>query len=93
MVSLEMMVVRSEAVLDASVDAETVLMSISTGQYMTLKATSRAIWSRIEHPVSVRDLCADLATAYQAPLETVEADTRAFLDHLAAQGMIELRAA
>lgn len=43
MVSLDMMVVRSDTVLDASVDAETVLMSIDTGQYMALKETSRAI--------------------------------------------------
>lgn len=93
MVSLDMMVVRSDTVLDASVDAETVLMSIDTGQYMALKETSRAIWSRIGNPVSVRDLCADLATAYQTPIERVEADTLAFLDHLEAQGMIELRAA
>lgn len=42
--------------------------------------------------MSVRDLCADLATAYQTPIERVEADTLAFLDHLEAQGMIELRA-
>ncbi|RYG87558.1 MAG: PqqD family protein [Alphaproteobacteria bacterium] len=91
MVGLETVVVRSAAILDASVGGETVLMSVETGQYYTLKVTSRAIWERLREPVRVRDLCADLANAYQAPLDTVESDTLAFLNHLEAQNMIEHR--
>lgn len=93
MVSLETVVVRSGAVLDASVDSETVLMNIETGKYFTLQDTSRAIWLRLERPLSVGDLCADLAAAYQAPLQAVEADTLAFLDYLEAHKMIERRTA
>ncbi len=91
MVGLETVVVRSAAILDASVGGETVLMSVETGQYYTLKVTSRAIWERLGEPVRVRDLCADLANAYQAPLDTVERDTLAFLNYLEAQNMIEHR--
>ncbi len=91
MVGLETVVVRSAAILDASVGEETVLMSVETGQYYTLKVTSRAIWERLREPVRVRDLCADLANAYEAPLDTVERDTLAFLNHLEAQNMIEHR--
>ncbi len=89
MVGLETVVVRSAAILDASVGGETVLMSVETGQYYTLKVTSRAIWQRLREPVRVRDLCADLANAYQAPRDTVESDTLAFLNYLEAQNMIE----
>lgn len=91
MVSLETVVVRTSAVLDASVEDETVLMSIETGQYFVLKATSRAIWDRLDRPVRAHDLCSDLAELYQAPLERVRTDTLAFLDHLAAHKMIELQ--
>lgn len=91
MVGLETVVVRSDAVLDASVGDDTVLMSIETGQYYTMKVTSRAIWERLATPVRVGALCADLAKAYQAPLETVEADTLAFLNYLETQKMIERR--
>lgn len=89
MVGLETVVVRSAAILDASVGEETVLMSVETGQYYTLKVTSRAIWERLREPVRVRDLCAGLANAYQAPLDAVESDTLAFLNYLEAQNMIE----
>ncbi|OYX17215.1 MAG: hypothetical protein B7Z07_00260 [Sphingomonadales bacterium 32-67-7] len=91
MVDLETVIVRSDTVLDASVGDESVLMSIEAGQYYTMKVTSRAIWERLDTPVRVRDLCAALADAYQAPLETVETDTVAFLNYLEAHKMIERR--
>lgn len=92
MVSLDTIVVRSSAVLDTSVDEETVLMSIETGHYYTMKVTSRAIWERLDTPIRVRELCAGLAEIYRAPLATVEADTLEFLNYLEAQKMIEPRA-
>lgn len=91
MVDLETVVVRSATVLDACVGDESVLMNIETGTYYAMKVTSRAIWERLRTPVRVRDLCAELASAYQAPLETVETDTLAFLNYLEAQKMIERR--
>ena len=91
MVALETIIVRNDAILDANVGAETVLMSVENGQYYT--ATSRAIWERLKEPVCVRDLCADLASTYQTPVETIEADTLEFLSYLEAQKMIEVRAA
>lgn len=93
MVALETIIVRNDTILDANVGDETVLMSVENGQYYALTATSRAIWERLKEPVRVRDLCADLAHAYQAPLETVAADTLEFLTYLEAQKMIEVRAA
>ncbi len=93
MLALETIVVRNDAIHNANVGTETVLMSIENSQYYALTATSRAIWERLRQPVRVRDLCADLADAYQTPLETVEADTLKFLSYLAVQKMIEVRAA
>lgn len=92
MVSLDTVVVRSSTVLDASVDEESVLMSIETGHYYAMKLTSRAIWERLGTPIRVRELCAGLADAYRAPVATVEADTLQFLNYLEAQKMIEPRA-
>jgi hypothetical protein len=93
MVSMDMIVVRSDAVLSAQVAEETVLMSVDNGSYYTLAATSRAIWARLDQPICVRDLCDALLRTYQAPAETVEADTLAFLTYLETQRMIETRAA
>ncbi len=92
MVAMETIVVRNDAVLDAQVAEETVLMSVENGSYYTLTATSRAIWERLKQPICVRDLCDALVQAYQAPAETVAADTLEFLSYLEAQKMIETRA-
>lgn len=91
MVALETIVVRNGGILDAAVADDTVLMSVETGTYYTLKATSRAIWDRLKAPVRVEDLCIELAETYQVPLEKVKTDTLAFLNHLEAQKMIERR--
>jgi len=93
MVTLETIVIRGKGVLGADVGDEAVLMSVENEQYYALTATSRAIWEWLEKPVRVCDLCAALAQAYQAPLETVKTDTLAFLSYLEAQKMIESRAA
>jgi hypothetical protein len=92
MIDPDTVIVRSDKVLDASVGGESVLMSIETGSYYAIKVTSRAIWERLDTPVRVRDLCIELADAYRAPLDTVEADTLAFLNYLEANKMIERRA-
>lgn len=89
MVDLETVVVRSDTILDTSVDDNIVAMSITTGQYYAMKVTSRAIWERLHTPVRVGTLCAELADAYQTPLETVQADTLAFLNYLETEKMIE----
>ena len=91
MVALESIVVRSDGVLGAVVDGETVLMSVERGDYYALTATSCAIWEQLETPVRVRDLCRTLADAYKAPLETVQADTLEFLSYLAVHKLIESR--
>ncbi|MDP3377246.1 MAG: PqqD family peptide modification chaperone [Brevundimonas sp.] len=89
MVALDTIVVRNSRILGADVGGETVLMSSEQGNYYALTATSRAIWERLETPVRVSDLCAELAATYQMPLETVEIDTLDFLDYLETQNMIE----
>ncbi len=89
MVALDTIVVRSSRILGADVGGETVLMSSEQGNYYALTATSRAIWERLETPVRVSDLCAELAATYQMPLETVEIDTLDFLGYLETQNMIE----
>lgn len=91
MVALNTIVVRNAGVLDVNVGGETVLMSIESGTYHALKATSRAIWGRLKEPVSVEELCLDLADTYQVPLDTVKTDTLEFLGVLEAQKMIEAR--
>lgn len=93
MIDLEMTVVRNDKILSAAVGDESVLMSLESGTYYALKATSLAIWEHLKEPVRVSDLCDLLADIYQAPLETVKTDTLEFLSLLETQKMIEAQPA
>jgi hypothetical protein len=74
----------------ADVGDQHVVMSIDKGVYVGLDSVGRAIWTRIEGPVTVGALCADLAKAYAAEPGALEADVTAFLETMLAQGMIEV---
>lgn len=80
---------RAPETLASDVGAETVLMSLDGGVYAGLDEMGQAIWRRIEDPVRVADLCADLLAAYDAEPATIEADVLAFLDKLVANKMAE----
>lgn len=90
MITLDTTIVRSDAVLSASVNGETVLMIGETGQYHAMAATSNDILNRLAEPVCVRDLCAALVLSYQAPAGLVESDTLEFLNHLEEQKIIDV---
>lgn len=69
-------------------DGETMLMHVESGAYFGLSKTSQDIWQRLESPVAVRDLCAALAAAYDAPYAAIAKDVVAFLDQLESHGLL-----
>ena len=85
-------IVRSDTVLAAELDAETVLMSIASGTYYGLSRTSEDVWRRLSEPLRVGELCAALSLEYDAPAAVIEADTLGFLDYLLRCGLIVLAA-
>lgn len=89
--SLDATVCRSEDQLSTEMDGETVLMSIARGSYFNLDAVGTDIWQRLEQPVIVSDLCAQLGREYDADGDTIARDVLALLNQLAAKGLIEVR--
>jgi hypothetical protein len=84
------LVSRSSGSLSAEVASETVLMSVERGSYFGLAATGREIWRRLEQPVRVRDLCAALCSDYEGEPGRIEAETLAFLERMAAAGLVQV---
>lgn len=83
---------RSQDPLSAQVGDEMVLMSIEKGNYYGLDTIATEIWHRVEHPIVVEDLCAQLADEYDAGMETIEKDVLALLAQFAQEGFIEIQA-
>jgi hypothetical protein len=75
-------------VLEAVVDDETLLMSAERGNYYGLARVAHEIWGRLATPMRLETLCASLADEFDAPTERIEADVRAFLDKLIAEGLV-----
>lgn len=85
---LDDIITRNPETLSTDLAEQTVLMSTENGTYYGLTATGQDIWQQLAQPVSIRQLCQQLAAKYQAPQSTVEADTLAFLAYLEKRGLI-----
>jgi hypothetical protein len=48
------------------------------------------VWSLLDRPTSVAELAADLADAFNAPLDEVGDDVQALLDQLTAMGAVQM---
>lgn len=71
--------------LTVDINDEAVVMSVESGEYISLDPVSKDIWRLIAEPRSVGDLCACLAADYDAPAATIEPDVIGFLDFMIAR--------
>lgn len=83
-------IVRSSEPVAAALDDELVMLSVELGKYFTLNHIATAIWQRLGEPVTLADLCEDLAGAYEVPPERCSADVRAFVERLHARGLVRV---
>ena len=79
---------RSENCLISETGGEIVMIDPEQGQYFGLDPIGTDIWHRLERPVLVADLVAELARDYHAPVEGVERDVLALLSHMAEHGLV-----
>jgi len=85
-----MQVQRNGKWLSAMVGTECVMMSIETGNYVTLSRVGTRIWELIETPTAVSDLCAKLLEEFNVTPEICDAEVATFLAELAACRAITL---
>jgi hypothetical protein len=74
--------IRASGPLTTEVDGELVMLDIDSGNYFNLDSIGTAIWGLLESPVRFGDLCQDLHTRYDAPLETIHADVATLLSRM-----------
>src|SRR5262245_46229182 len=74
----------------ASVDDEVVMLSARAQAYFGLDKIGTEIWSMIERPCRVGEICARLVERYEIEPQTCETDVIEFLDELLGHGLIRL---
>ncbi len=82
--------IRNNDITFTEVDEEIVMFNVAKGEYYGMDPIASTIWKLLEAPISVKQLCANLAQHYQASMDDIEQDTISFLQQLARSGLIRL---
>ena len=69
---------------------ETVMLDVVGGTYYGLKDVAKAIWDRLESPISVHELCETLASEFEVDPEICRRETIVFLETLEGRGLVVL---
>jgi len=80
---------RAPDIIASEVDGELVLISVENGKYFGLDPVGSEIWRLLEQPRSTATLVEALKAAFDGDGETVERETIAFIDQLAAQSLVD----
>ena len=85
---LERNLIPSPDAATSAVGDETVILHLVNGTYYGLDPVGTRIWGMIGEGMATPDICRRLAVEYAVDVATVEADARAFLTDLEAQGIL-----
>jgi hypothetical protein len=76
------------------IEGDIVIVPLTSGigsledELYTLNETGRAIWERLDGKRSLRDIAAELASEFDAPLEEIERDVSGIVDELIKRKML-----
>lgn len=90
MVTIGNTIKRGEDLVQAEVEGEIVMMSISKGHYFGLDDIGSRIWQLIEEPQPVEELCKALRREYDVEAKTCEEDVLYLLNKMHEKELIQL---
>jgi hypothetical protein len=79
---------RTDDRVSAPLNEWLVMMDIDAGKYYMLDDIASFVWARLEAPVSVADLVAELCSRYEVTPSRCEADVLPFLERLYEKGLV-----
>ncbi len=81
---------RNESILFNDFDDGLMMMDIDSGSYFDVESVGRSIWTLLDAPKTLDDICLALQDEYEVDAATCRTETGAFLSDLAARGLIEV---
>lgn len=78
----ETLVTRSEEPVAVEVDRTVVMMSVDQGMYFGLEGVGPRVWSLLEQPRSVRQLCDALMNEFEVAPDVCRQEVGAFLEEM-----------
>lgn len=90
-IGLEQTVAKTDNFVESSVDGEAILMHLDEGNFSSLKSTGLRIWTLLEEPRTVSEICDELLEEFEVERSVCEAQTVEFLAGLRERGLVEIR--
>jgi len=90
MISKDTIVVVSKELAAADLGDDVAILNITNGVYYSLNPVGARIWSLIQEPRSVRDVCTTLVAQYDVDTDRCEQDAIALLQQLAENELIDV---
>ena len=87
---LNTVVVRQQDLVFSEIDNDLVIMSIANSKYYGAESVGRRIWTLIEHPIKVADVCAVLVDEFEVDNAVCERDALAFLGQLMDEKLLKI---
>ena len=84
-------VVASSDQVSSDLAGETVLLSMTTAHYYGLADVGARIWSLVQKPTPVSEICTMIAREYDVSPTQCQADVVRFLEELVTHGLVEVR--
>ena len=90
-VTLDSVVTRCDEIVAGVVDADLIMMSIEYGKYYQLNPSAGQVWSLLEQPRTVTEICEMLSKDFKVTPEACEKDVLHFLDELVSRKIVTIR--
>lgn len=90
MITPQTIVSQSSEIMATNLDDKLVMMSISQGEYYSLESVGARIWNLIEKPVSISDLCIDLAKEFEVNSEECKREVLEFITKLLQMEIVKI---
>ncbi|MEN8141909.1 MAG: PqqD family peptide modification chaperone [Thermodesulfobacteriota bacterium] len=81
---------RAAQALSTDLEEETIILEIESGIYSGLEGVASRIWELLAGEISIAELRGQLMAEYEVTEEQCQTDLLAFLDDLAAAGLLEV---
>lgn len=90
-ISLAATVAASQGQVSCDLAGETVILAVDAGTYFGLNSVGCRIWSLIQEPACVRDVCRILTAEYEVDPARCEREVLELLTQMATQGLIDVQ--
>ena len=88
--TLQSRISRSKELVSSEMDGEVVMMSVSTGTYYGLNEVGTHIWTLIEAPMTIDEICKELRGEFNVDAATCEQEVLNFVTQMAGEQLINI---